>query len=178
MLIAVGVPSRSAFACEDCCARCGTGEAEMKVCRLVCTEKKLTVNCWSCETEDICLPGPSRRTCPHCDVACDQECCHGSRGDWRKYFMWSEWTPCGAPMCPPNTRRSSGASTRRAPNNRMVVPQVESPRRTQRTRRSHRGSRAVNHGDESTGTADREWGAMVRRPASSCEASVTLCVPW
>ncbi len=93
----------------------------MKVCRLVCTEKKLTMNCWSCEAEDICLPGPSRRTCRHCDVACDQECCHGCRGDWKRYFMWSEWTPCGSPMMVTKRKLMKKTVTKTIPTYKWVV---------------------------------------------------------
>lgn len=81
-------------ACDLCCALCGTAEAESKVCRLVVGEKKITVTCWSCEAEDICLPGPSKPTCRHWDVACDDPSCHCC-GDYRKFFVWAEWKPLG-----------------------------------------------------------------------------------
>src|SRR5205823_1247174 len=73
-------------ACDHCCSHCGKAEAESKVCRLVVVEKKITLTCWTCEAEDICLPGPSKSQCRHWDVACDDPSCHGC-GDYRKHFV-------------------------------------------------------------------------------------------
>ncbi len=91
---------RPAAAGGLCCALCGQSDENCeKVCRLVPTEKKITVTCWGCESEDICLPGPSRASCRHCEIACDVdggECSH-CRGLLRRYFVWAEWTPCSHP---------------------------------------------------------------------------------
>jgi hypothetical protein len=99
MLVAAVLSSavNAVSACDLCCARCGVAEAHTKVCRLVSVEKKLTETCWSCETEDFCLPGPSKPTCRHCDIACEDPTTpgHCGHGYWHKYFMWSEWAPCG-----------------------------------------------------------------------------------
>jgi hypothetical protein len=94
---------RPAVAGGLCCALCGKCDENCdKVCRLIPTEKKITITCWGCESEDVCLPGPSRAACRHCEVACDVEdagCCH-CRGLLRKYFVWAEWTPCSHPWLP------------------------------------------------------------------------------
>lgn len=96
------VCSQACPACEICCSLCGKAEATEKVCRLVPVEKKITITCWGCEAEDICLPGPSKPVCRHCDVACDEDgvsCCHHP-GLFRKYFVWAEWEPCARSWSP------------------------------------------------------------------------------
>jgi hypothetical protein len=81
------------FCCDGACPTCG------KVCKLVCSTKKLTATCYGCESKDICLPGPSRRGCKHCATcygkppanACDdcQNCVPKCE------FCWRDWFACG-----------------------------------------------------------------------------------
>jgi hypothetical protein len=94
------------------CARCGCAECG-KVCRLVCEEKELEVNCWDSKCEEFCVPGPCKLGCKHsapactacgsggadgsCESACDTcgggTCGHGSAA---QKFVWRDTIPgCG-----------------------------------------------------------------------------------
>jgi hypothetical protein len=96
-----------------CCHRCGR-EGCQKVCRLVCDEKELEVNCWDSKCEEFCVPGPCRLGCKHCVPACggcgsagtDGNCetckaCGGAGGrpdasPSGKMFVWRDTIPgCG-----------------------------------------------------------------------------------
>lgn len=81
------------------CAHCGAAGPCHKVCRLVCEDKKVSITCWGCETEDFCVPGPSKPGCRHCETVCDEDsdpqapCAHPQK------FVWTEWLPnCSAKM--------------------------------------------------------------------------------
>jgi len=91
------------------CARCG-GEGCQKVCRLVCDEKELEVNCWDSKCEEFCVPGHCKLGCKHgapacrdggfgcadgvCDAKCDAcgsgTCDHGLGA---KKFVWRDTIP-------------------------------------------------------------------------------------
>jgi hypothetical protein len=65
-----------------------------KVCKLVCEKKKLPAVGYGYKCETICIPGPSRRGCKHCDTTC----CAGD--DIKGYhpaieFCWYDWFACG-----------------------------------------------------------------------------------
>lgn len=111
----------SAFgsACELCCAQCGQAEAQTKVCRLVCEEKRITVTCWSCECEDFCLQGPNWPTCRHADVACedDGEC----RDPHPKLFIWSTWKPLTCPKLMTKKKLQKKIVSRKVPSYKWVV---------------------------------------------------------
>lgn len=73
--------------CADChsCCRCE------RVCRLVREEKKVSITCWGCKCEDVCLPGCSERGCLHREEVfngVDPEVCSTP-----KCFSWYDWIP-------------------------------------------------------------------------------------
>lgn len=65
-----------------------------KVCKLVCEKKKLPAVGYGYKCETICIPGPSRRGCKHCDTTCcagdDIKSCHPEIE-----FCWYDWFACG-----------------------------------------------------------------------------------
>lgn len=72
MLIAMVLPLAAA---SPCCSSCGCQQACNKICRLVCETRKVTKIEYSCECEEFCVPGPSRRCrSAHCDADCDVAC--------------------------------------------------------------------------------------------------------
>jgi hypothetical protein len=92
------------------CDRCGD-EGGRKVCRLVCDEKELEVNCWDSKREKFCVPGHCKLGCKHstpacgdcgsgctdgsCDAKCDS-CGSGGgsgRGLGAKKFVWRDTIP-------------------------------------------------------------------------------------
>ncbi len=81
---------------DGCCDNdCGSG----KVCKLVCTTKKVKTICYGCKCEDFCVPGRSERGCTHCesvgDCGCDTDCCGHAPSCCIK---WTEWIPGCATM--------------------------------------------------------------------------------
>lgn len=114
--------ARAGSACELCCALCGKSEAQTKVCRLVCEEKKITVTCWSCETEDFCLQGPNWPTCRNVDVACGEldpegECANPHP----KLFVWSVWKPLTCPKLMTKKKLQKKLVTKKVPSYKWVV---------------------------------------------------------
>ena len=55
------------------CHRCGC-EGCQKVCRLVCDEKELEVNCWDSKCEEFCVPGHCKLGCKHCGSRLQRLC--------------------------------------------------------------------------------------------------------
>lgn len=107
-------------ACELCCALCGQAEAQTRVCRLVCSEKKITVTCWSCECEDFCLPGPSWPSGRNAEVACadeDSPC----REPHPKLFIWSHWKPLTGPKLMTKQKLHKKIVSKKVPSYRWVV---------------------------------------------------------
>jgi len=45
----------------DCCGHCGNKCKVKKVCRLVCDEKEVKTTVYTCESEDFCVPGKSKK---------------------------------------------------------------------------------------------------------------------
>ena len=66
--------ARYATAGSGCCDRCGC-DGGGKVCRLVCDEKEVEIDCWDSKCEDFCEPGPCRLGCKHCERVCTN--CNG-----------------------------------------------------------------------------------------------------
>jgi len=52
------------------CDHCGCHQNCKKYCRLVCGTKTETKTVYSCESEDYCVPGPSKK----CGVKCECDC--------------------------------------------------------------------------------------------------------
>ena len=79
--------------CDGSCPTCG------KVCKLVCSTKKLTATCYGCESKDICIPGPSRRGCKHCATCygkpSDKPCDECQNCVPKCEFCWRDWFACG-----------------------------------------------------------------------------------
>jgi hypothetical protein len=92
-----------------CCVRCGCTGCQ-KVCRLVCDEKELEVNCWDSKCEEFCVPGHCKLGCKHCAPACSDcgsgcaDCSHDAKCDacgsgtcdlgWgAKKFVWRDTIP-------------------------------------------------------------------------------------
>jgi len=55
----------------DCCDQCGCQCQVRKVCRLKCDVKKVPKVSYTCECEDFCVPGPSKREGCTCTVDCN-----------------------------------------------------------------------------------------------------------
>jgi hypothetical protein len=69
-----------------------------KVCKLVSETKKLTAVCYGCDCKDMCVPGPSRQGCKHCDTcegACSPNSCDSRSIPPRCEFCWRDWFACG-----------------------------------------------------------------------------------
>jgi hypothetical protein len=70
-----------------------------KVCKLVCETKKLTAICYGNESKEICLPGPSRAGCKHCETCCGDCQCDPSASCQESApkceFCWRDWFACG-----------------------------------------------------------------------------------
>ena len=80
------------------------------MCRLVCDEKELEVNCWDSKCEEFCVPGHCKLGCKHgapacgdcgsgcSDSSCDAKCdsCGGGNcghGLGAKKFVWRDTIP-------------------------------------------------------------------------------------
>ena len=105
----------------DVCEQCGAPGGCRRSCRLVMEEKKVTVTCWASQSEDFCLPKPSKPDCKHCELVCDE----GPDGDCQcvkpKKFVWTEWIPgCGAK---PYTKQKlmKKTITKKVPSYKWVV---------------------------------------------------------
>jgi hypothetical protein len=72
-----------------CCTRPACG----KVCKLVCDETTLTVTCYDCECDQICVPGPSQQGCKHCAT---MHC--GENGCAKCEFCWYDWCASGCAL--------------------------------------------------------------------------------
>lgn len=74
----------------------GTWDRPMcgKVCKLVCETKKLPAVGYGYKCDTICIPGPSRPGCKHCDTTCcgadDIQGCPPTIE-----FCWYDWFACG-----------------------------------------------------------------------------------
>jgi hypothetical protein len=86
---------------------------------LECYKKKVTVTCYGCKCNHICIPGPSCPGCKHCEGCCDGGCegqcaggCAGGGcaeggcdGDCNHrpdcHLIWRDWCPseCATPIC-------------------------------------------------------------------------------
>jgi hypothetical protein len=103
---ALQAPS-AAKAGDGCCACCGCQcECEM-TCHLVKYMKKVTVNCYGCKCQHICVPGPSCPGCEHCEGCCDGQCGGGGGCDCDCnhkpdcHLSWRDWCPtCASPIAP------------------------------------------------------------------------------
>jgi hypothetical protein len=74
---------------SGCCAHCGRAANCCKVCRLVCKEKELKVNCWASECKPFCVPCPSCKGCKNVEcVDCSRDCNCSV-----KKFVWFDWCP-------------------------------------------------------------------------------------
>ena len=73
-----------------CCRRPACG----KVCKLVCGPATLVAVGYGCECREICVPGPSRPGCKHCETRC---CCDNEIKGCRPKieFCWYDWFACG-----------------------------------------------------------------------------------
>ncbi|MBL8793906.1 MAG: hypothetical protein JNM56_08375 [Planctomycetia bacterium] len=84
---------------DDCCDHCGHEGHCRKVCRLICEDKKVEITCWGKQTEDFCVPKPSKPLCKHKEKVCE-DCGADDKGQSVKSgprkFAWYEWQPRGA----------------------------------------------------------------------------------
>lgn len=69
--IVVLAGAASAYAGGSCCDQCGCQCQVRKVCRLTCDVKKVPKVSYTCECEDFCVPGPSKRCGCTCEVDCN-----------------------------------------------------------------------------------------------------------
>jgi hypothetical protein len=88
-------------ACDSCCDPCGGccdgGCGNGKRCELKIGKKKIKVVCYGCDCSEVCLPGPSKKGCTHCEelcgncgaCGCDCECGHKPACKVR----WTDWCP-------------------------------------------------------------------------------------
>jgi hypothetical protein len=90
--------ARMAVAGDFPCAHCGCGGPCRKVCRLVSEEKTVSIPCWGCKCEDVCLPGPSKPGCEHCELVCGtcEECGGSAVRSKPQPFVWNDWIPGSA----------------------------------------------------------------------------------
>jgi hypothetical protein len=61
---------------------------------LVCDTTTLIAVGYGCECQEICVPGPSRPGCKHCETRC---CCDNEIKGCRPKieFCWYDWLACG-----------------------------------------------------------------------------------
>ena len=89
--------SQLAIAGDRCCDDCGCTSGCAVVCILKCETKEVEVTCWACKHEDICVPGPSRAKCRHCETVCADGSCNCGRPQVQpKKFVWFDWCVGGA----------------------------------------------------------------------------------
>jgi hypothetical protein len=108
----LGLLTSAVQAGDCCCAGCGCQCPCEMTCHLECYKKKVTVTCYGCKCQHICLPGPSCPGCKHCEGCCDGQCgCNGQCGDGGCdgdcnhrpdcHLIWRDWCPsdCATPIC-------------------------------------------------------------------------------
>jgi hypothetical protein len=116
MLLALAMTAGLAFQASavqagdgcGCCAGCGCQCPCEMTCHLEKYMKKVTVTCYGCKCQHICIPGPSCPGCKHCEGCCDGQCgCDGGcdcdcnhRPDC--HLIWRDWCPsgCATPIAP------------------------------------------------------------------------------
>lgn len=115
MIVALGaalglwLQSSPAQAGDGCCSCCGCACQPEMTCHLVKYMKKVTVTCYGCKCNNICIPGPSCKGCEHCEGCCDNggQCgqCNGGCGcdDCNHkpdcHLRWFDWCPtCACPI--------------------------------------------------------------------------------
>jgi hypothetical protein len=65
---------------QECCITCGCPTCVRKVCHVKCEIKKVPVTEYSCECEDFCVPGPSKKCGKECTVDCHG--CEKCKTNW------------------------------------------------------------------------------------------------
>jgi hypothetical protein len=115
--------ARWAMAGDGHCAHCGASGRCRKVCRLVVEDKSVSITCWGCICEDLCLPGPSKPGCEHCKMLCHtcEACRDGSpvRAE-PKRFVWTNWIP-GSAKVHTKTKLMKKTVTQKVPVHRWIV---------------------------------------------------------
>lgn len=87
------------YAHEFRCAHCGRGGECCKVCRLVCEDKKVEINCWGVKCEEFCVPCHGQECERHCEIVCeDCDCDPEAPSSKPKKFVWTRWLPTKAEM--------------------------------------------------------------------------------
>lgn len=86
LVVSIGltISVTAVYADAGCCEQCGCRSSCRKVCRLVCETKMVPKVTYSCECEDFCVPGPSKRcsTACGCQDGCDGSCGHHGKPQW------------------------------------------------------------------------------------------------
>ena len=90
LLIGVSSPALA----QDCCQRCQQKCCCESCCHLVCEMKPVKKTTYTCECEDFCIPGPSKR-CLNCD---SDDCAKDCKGDDCCHKKYS-WIPTCAKLC-------------------------------------------------------------------------------
>ena len=116
--------AKDAMAGGGHCAHCGCQAATQKVCRLVKEEKKVELVCWGCQSEDFCLPGPSKRGCQHREIVCD-DCeenadSHAPQAKAKK-FVWTDWIPGCSATVHTKKKLMKKVVTKKVPSYKWVV---------------------------------------------------------
>lgn len=72
------------YAGGHCCEQCGHECKTSRVCHVIVEMKKVPKTCYSCECEDFCVPGPSKRCgrAPEPDDSACGELCLQERWYW------------------------------------------------------------------------------------------------
>src|SRR3972149_5550574 len=97
LVIVVAVVSQAVIrpaAADELMYGCRSRPACGKACKLVCDTTTLIAVVYGCECQEICIPGPSRRGCKHCETRC---CCDDEIKGCRPKieFCWYDWFACG-----------------------------------------------------------------------------------
>ncbi len=119
-LLSLLVMASQSPAGEGECAHCGCGNGCQKVCRLVKEDKKITITCWGCKSEDFCAPGRSKPGCKHCETVCDEDD-PDSPCVRPKEFSWTEWIPCGCGKVFTKKKLMKKTITKTVPGYKWVV---------------------------------------------------------
>lgn len=126
-LVRFAIGSERARAADGHCSKCGQSVGCRPVCRLVCETKKLSVTCWGCETEDFCVPGPSRPGCecgePACD-GCGESPCPSLP---LRRFTWTEWIPSRQATVKTKRKLMKRTVTKTVPSYKWVVETLCGP---------------------------------------------------
>jgi hypothetical protein len=67
--LVVALSTACTFA-QECCCSCGCVTCVRKVCHVKCETKKVPKTTFTCECEDFCVPGPSKKCGYDCEVDC------------------------------------------------------------------------------------------------------------